>query len=257
METMARTGLLRAILREKPNTSAADETAPQETGLQADIPPAYRHLETLINHPPPGFQAHDTKGEPPPLLHQAAWLKLAAILIRQNQEPGDRALPENRQKRTEDMTEATCRRLRLSTKEKKRVTGMVSNHTLLPPLHDAYTQGRLTTGAAIRFFMAVEALGPPLLLHALAEARSNHADLKVFSSFIRHMLRNYNETYLPGKTRSPFVSGRDLKDVFGLPPSPILSRILTRLREGQISGELPDRASALQMAEKMIREFKP
>jgi hypothetical protein len=255
IKIMAQTGLLRGILPELSGASADENSPPQEADVRPRLLTTYRHLETAINHPPPGFTIRGADGQSPILASHGAWLKFAILLTRQNRMPADTAAPPGND--TANGTEALCRRLRLSAKETSFVTGIVCNHPIPLHLYDAFVAGRLTPKTVIRFFMAVDALAPPLLLCALAESRSTHGDRTSFRNFVQHMLRTYNETYLPGKAHSPFVSGRDLMDVFGLTPSPVFSRILARLKEGQISGELPDRASALQMAEKLTGEFKP
>lgn len=263
---MATTGLLRAVFSELPPQPAIGDIVVSNTALRTPFMPAYHHLEALLNHPPPGYPPPDTGIDPAIPEDYAAWLKLAMILTRQTRRPDNLAAGGRRnggpfsgkhENMGGNVTEAACRRLRLSTKEKIFVTGLVSNHARPFQLRNAFADGRLTPQAATRFFMTVGALTPYLLLCALAEVRSSPADRKSFSDFTAHLLRAYYDIYLPGKARPAFVSGHDLIHIFSLRPSPLFKRILIRLEEGQLSGEFTDRASALQMAEKMILGFKP
>jgi hypothetical protein len=152
--------------------------------------------------------------------------------------------------------EAVCSRLRLSIKERNFINGIIRHYTRPFHLYNTFKRKLLTPKTVTRFFMDVGPLTPHLMLCAQAETRSVPFDPDAFSNFFKHILRAYNETYLPGKSCPPLVSGRDLMSVFGLPPSPLIQKVLTRLEEARLSGEVADRASALQMAEKMIREFK-
>jgi len=251
---MASTGLLRAIFPEPASKPAEIGTAPPDAGLQTDFPPAYVHLESLLNHPPPGYPARGTGIEPSLPPNPAAWLKFANILACQNRRPDGGELPENHEKDMVDTARSICHRLRLSTKEDTFVTGIVANRNRPFYLHKAFKEEKLTPKAVTRFFMTAGPLAQHLLMFAMAEARSRSKDPESFSDFIQHMFRTYLETYLPAKARPPLVSGRDLMSIFGLQASPLFKQILARIEEGRLSGEITDRASALSVAEKMVRE---
>lgn len=254
VDLMIKTGLLRTILPELAPEPAVGDIAPPDADLQSPLQSIYQHLETLLNHPPPGYPSQDTVVESSFPLNPAAWLKFSSILTHRNMEPDGRALPVGHEKNIVNAACSICHRLRLSTKEKNFVTGIVANHNWPFHLHNAFKEGKLIPKAATRFFMAVGPLAPYLLMSAQANAQGCFPDRRSFPDFIQHMLRAYCRTYLPAKARPPLVSGRDLMNIFGMPPSSLFKRILTRLEEERLSGELADRASALKMAEKMLLE---
>lgn len=253
VDLMEKTGLLWAIFPE-PVSKPAHDTAPAADDLQTHFLPSYRHLETLLNHPPPGYPPQGTGIESSPPSNPEAWLKFSVILTCRGTGLESMALSENHKKNIVIATRSMCHRLRLSTKEKNFVTGIVANCNWPFHFYNTFKEGKRTPKSTTRFFLAVGSLTPYLLIFALAEARGRPLDLESFSDFVRHMFRAYFETYLPAKARPPFVSGRDLTNIFGLSPSPLFKRILARLEEDRLSGELTDRTSALKMAEKMLRD---
>jgi hypothetical protein len=223
--------------------------------------PVYQHLENLLNNLPSEFSPVNESMDSPARPDHAAWLKMAGILTRQALEPGNKAvgrpdggtLPGHHEKMMANSTEALCSRLRLSKKEKHFVTGIIGNHSRPFHLYKAFKKKALTPKAVTRFFMSVETLAPYLLLLAFAGSRAGLVDRTSFWVFTRHMLHTYYKTYMPGKVCPPFVSGRDLITDFGLPPSPLFKRILARLEEGRLSGEIGNRTAALEM----VRKFMP
>jgi len=261
VDLMLKTGLLQIMLPASVPGPAPGDAVPNDACHRTRFLSAYRHLEKLLNHPPPGCPHHVAASDSPDPLKKAVWLKLALILIRHNFGPAIRtagrpdgdAASGGRDKIMAAATEAVCCRLRLSARERDFVTGIVRHHSRPFHLHGAHVRGDLTPTRIARFFMAVGTLAPHLLLCTLAEARDIPRNGTSFSNFVRRMLHAYYETYLPGKARPPFVSGRDLVRVFGLPPSPLFQKILTRLEEGRLAGEITDRATALEIAEGLIR----
>ena len=240
---MAETGLLSAVLPEltlHPDTPGA----PHGNFLSA-----YNHLENLLNHPPSGLGAKTIKTELPWFSDQAAWQKFAILMP-----PG--ACEPSRQTDGIDPVTSACRRLRLSVKEKAFVTGILHHTPCLFHLHNTYVKKSLTPLAVTQFFMAIDSLVPHLLLHGLAKTRGDAANLTMdptaFPDFARHMLHAYRTTFLPRKARPPLVTGRDLMTVFGLAPSLLFKKILVRVEESRLSGDIADRKSALEMAGNLI-----
>ena len=155
------------------------------------------------------------------------------------------------------MAEKACGRLRLSRKEQHLLTDIVLLHKTPRHLYECQCKKMLDPRAITRFFMSGSVHTPHLLLYALAEAKSelsgNARNTNSFSDFILQLLRTYYETFLVRKKLPPLITGRDLISVFGLSPSADFRRILTRLKEERLSGNITDRESALAMIREMIR----
>ena len=262
---MADTGLLTSIFPELTLFRHSGSREDGESRLFEHVLSTYKHLENLLCDLPPGFPSGEEEDPSPANPDQSAWLKCAALLHPVG-EPCDPAgptsgnpRPDDRKKTESALAVNACRRLRLSLKEQRLVSDIVLHHRTPRHLYENYCKKTLGSRAIIRFFMTLNVHAPHLLLHALADAGSEpHRQFtytKAFSDFIQRLLRTYYETYLPRKALPPLVTGRDLITVFGLSPSAVFKRILTRLEEERLSGDLTNREAALRMAGKMIPEF--
>jgi poly(A) polymerase len=202
----------------------------------------YEALENLLCSPPPGFSHGEMENRISIDPGQFPWLKCAALLHHVN---GPAAAAD------------TCHRLRLSLKEQRLITDIVSHHGVPRHLYERFRRKTLDPLAVTRFFMAGNAHTPHLLLHALADAESGlHGQPRngnAFSDFLQQLLHAYYETHLTRKAQPPLVTGRDLMTALGLSPSPIFKTILSRLEEERLAGDLTDRKSALRRAREIMR----
>ncbi len=262
---MAGTGLLASIFPELDfyrysGSMAGGASRPLNRALSI-----YRQLENLLGDLPPGFPAGETDGASPVSPDQASWLKCTAILHPLGNPLNSKELPSS-DPRTDYQKTATlalmlkmCHRLRLSKKEQHLITDVVLNRETPRRLYNHHCKKTLDPLEITRFFMKTGKHTPPLLLHALAESRSEcHCkprDTKDFINFIHQLLNSYYETYLVLKAQPPLVTGRDLITVFGLSPSADFKKILTRLEEERVSGSLTNRESALGMVREIIQGF--
>jgi len=107
-----------------------------------------------------------------------------------------------------------------------------------------------------RFFRHLGENTPDLLLLSLADVGATHAaagrwqELVEYQSFILEMLAEY---FLGERRRLPrLVTGHDLQEALGLPPSPLLGRLLRRIEEAQVAGEVATREQALALARREV-----
>lgn len=191
------------------------------------------------------------------------WLKLA-VLLHDIGKPGTKAHRSTREN-TERITfyghdalgaamaESIAVRLRLSTAERKYLTGLIRHHlhvgVLLRP--EAKLKARLRW---------MRRLGPdliPAILLCLADVR---ATLGPASSLQEHqaqeirgvaLIREYLEQTRTTFSVAPLINGHDLL-ALGLPPGPLLGRILKQLQEAQDAGEITTREEALQMVDQLL-----
>ncbi|WP_084605081.1 CCA tRNA nucleotidyltransferase [Desulfonatronum thioautotrophicum] len=191
------------------------------------------------------------------------WLKLA-VLLHDIGKPGTKAHRSTREN-TERITfyghdalgaamaESIAVRLRLSTAERKYLTGLIRHHlhvgVLLRP--EAKLKARLRW---------MRRLGPdliPAILLCLADVR---ATLGPSSSLQEHqaqeirgvaLIREYLEQTRTTFSVAPLINGHDLL-ALGLPPGPLLGRILKQLQEAQDAGEITTREEALQMVDQLL-----
>ena len=155
-----------------------------------------------------------------------------------------------------EMALAVCRRLRISKAQGSFIGHLIGRH--LDPLHlyQARQQGTLSRRGVTRFFARNHPWVPQLLMQALADQLGKTVqeplDPLDFAKFTSELLRRYEGEYLVQRTRRPLLTGRDLRDDLNLTPGPQFKRILERVEEARISGEIKTRGEALQIAAGLI-----
>jgi len=154
-----------------------------------------------------------------------------------------------------------CRRLRFSNADTQDTVFIIRNHVRPLFLFLACKNPGFSRRIKIRFFLRCGDYTPALLLHAVADiqGKSDVPDLRneAFLSFARDLVWEYFEDYLEIKRQVPLITGFDLIREFDLAPSPIMKKILGRIREAQLSKEILDRASAVRLARDMIGKRNP
>jgi len=151
--------------------------------------------------------------------------------------------------------------LRFSNADTQDTVFIIRNHVRPLFLFLACKNPGFSRRIKIRFFLRCGDYTPALLLHAVADlqGKSDVPDLRneAFLSFARDLVWEYFEDYLEIKRQVPLITGFDLIREFDLAPSPIMKKILGRIREAQLSKEILDRASAVRLARDMIGKRNP
>lgn len=155
-----------------------------------------------------------------------------------------------------DMAKKICNRLKFSVQETGYIDFIIRNH--LKPLlfFGAVKKRDLTRRDLTRFFIKMGDFTPDLLIHAIADTRGkgneNDESNALFIRFIKNMIHRYFFSFQPKEKMSPFISGTDLIDHFGLTPSPLFKTILNLVKERTLSNELHDREAALIFVKKLL-----
>jgi tRNA nucleotidyltransferase/poly(A) polymerase len=152
-----------------------------------------------------------------------------------------------------------CRRLRFSKADTEKTVFFIRHHIKPLFLYLACRNPGSRKRIRTRFFLRYNDQTPALFLHAVADiqGKSDRFDPRnqAFIDFARHLLRDYFQEYRETKKTPPFLTGFDLIRDFGLEPSPAIKRILNRLREAQLSGEIRDEPSARRLARKLMHRI--
>ena len=153
-----------------------------------------------------------------------------------------------------ELAENICRRFRFSKHETGLVTFIVRHHMHPLSLYRQKPHHNRHHRRLIRFFENAGPKVPFLLLHSLADSRAKTRDGtdNDFTRFVRKTLDVYFTDYLPLKTAPPLINGQDLIDTFGLTPSPIFKRVLDRIEEARLTGEIYTRKDALKRAKGLL-----
>ncbi len=152
------------------------------------------------------------------------------------------------------MAVSILERMRFSNREIRLVESFVYHH--LRPVQMAY--GELPTQRAIyRYFRDTGEAGVDILILALADYLASRGPLASMEEWRRHCrLVNYILTeherqqskILPMK----LIDGDDIMHAFGLPPGPLIGKLLAMVSEGHASGELSSREEALALVEREL-----
>ena len=140
-------------------------------------------------------------------------------------------------------------RWRLSGRAGAMLERLVRHH--LRPMHLAQS-GPITRRARHRFFRDLGDDAGELLLLALADSAGLRGDdpLDVWAGEGGRILRELQAGAAEERALAaapPLVTGADVMAAFGLPPGPVVGRLLARAREAQALGQVTTRAQALAL----------
>jgi tRNA nucleotidyltransferase/poly(A) polymerase len=254
IDRMEASGLLFSIFPELSGFKGSVDGPGAEPGFDSPwnrFRKGYRHLETLLDASDSIREAIDC--------FQPALLKLAFLLHDignpstpfANGNEGDRQ-GEKRAGKADEI----CRRLRLSNRERKFVSEVISYHREPFSLFLAHRKRTLTTRNTVIFFMACGDTTPAILLHALAEFRTEEQPENegVFDAFIRILSDRFFGQFQPERKAPPLLTGDDLIRAFGLASSPMIGLLLDRIEVARLAHEVSTREGALSLAKKILSE---
>jgi hypothetical protein len=148
-------------------------------------------------------------------------------------------------------------RLRFSNHEIETIIFVIRNHLLPLSLFMARQNQTLTEKGIARFFMHCKNYALDILLHAVADSQakkkaSEDDNTKTFAYFIRELIDQYFNRYLPVESAMPLISGRDLIEKLHLKPSPMFKTILSQVKEAHLTGHVGNRDDALALARTIL-----
>ena len=146
------------------------------------------------------------------------------------------------------LVDSIAARLHLSNRDAAYIGELIRNHRRPWYLFKAHQERNpVSTLHMVRFILNYAPHVPDLFLLALAEAqvRGNTENFSIvpFQEFAHQMLRYY-QSLLPRIEDGPIINGDDLKNRFGLPPSPLFRLILKRVEELRLIGRITSEADA-------------
>jgi len=149
-----------------------------------------------------------------------------------------------------------CRRLKCSRRETDDINGIIKNHNRPLFLYLLHTENRLSDRAVTRFFIQCGEMTPDILLHAAADfAGKRHTpgmDLSDFTSFIESLTDRYFDTHTRRVAGPGLLTGNDLMTAFGLHPSPLFKKLLTRVETARLAGEISEKQQALELVRRLL-----
>lgn len=143
-------------------------------------------------------------------------------------------------------------RLRFSARELSLVSGIVKYH--LRPNQMGYPPSRR---AVYRYFRDVGDASLDVLYFSLADHLATRGPGLILGHWIAHnqMIRHIIEEYSRQEKETKTVrllDGNDLINIFALSPGPKMGEVLEAIKEAQATGELTDRAKAIDFVENLL-----
>ena len=155
------------------------------------------------------------------------------------------------------MVQAVMERLRFSRRETELVQTMVLHH--LRPAQMGRDGEPPTRRAIYRYFRDTGEAAIDTLFLSLADHMATRGPLLDMAEWRRHAqatafaleehLRSLREVPPP-----KLIDGRDIMELFHLPPGPLIGELLEGLREAQAAGEVSTREEALAWVEKQLKK---
>ncbi|QQG65338.1 CCA tRNA nucleotidyltransferase [Desulfobulbus oligotrophicus] len=156
------------------------------------------------------------------------------------------------------MFDDLARGLRWSNEQRTRVGRLIAEHMRPFHLANLARADGLTLRAAIRMIRKNEEQLPGLFVLAMADSlagqgvgciKSMEAEL---AWLYRHLEKIRQLHIVPQKTVPPLLTGNDLIRELHLSPGPLFKRILDTVEERRMTGEVTDRATALNLAKNLV-----
>ena len=248
---MADTGLLFAIFPELGNLKGCLQNRFHQYDVFEHTMKAFYHLENIFNNK----IIHRVDENTAPLLK-------FAILFHDTGKPPAKKVDSKgnvhfygHSRKGAEITKKISFRIKLSTKEKYFIDFIIRNH--IDPLHlfIAKGKGTLTNKATTRFFIKCGDNTPYLLLHSVADMKGKgdkDKDKEEFIEFAKNMISRYFSEFMPRKKNPALITGNDLINKFGLPPSPLFKIIISKVEEARLSSQINTRQEALLLVKKIL-----
>ena len=154
-----------------------------------------------------------------------------------------------------EMAKKVSKRLKLSNIETDYIDFTIRNHIAALNLYNSCINNYPSNKSLTRFFIKCGDMTPDILLHTIADINGKGNKDKSnedFLSFASYLLKTFFSGYKVKKKESPLITGNDLIEEFGLPPSPLFKRILSIVEESRISNDIKNREEAFSLVKKMI-----
>ncbi|MCD4763581.1 MAG: CCA tRNA nucleotidyltransferase [Desulfobacterales bacterium] len=246
---MADTGLLFAIFPELGNLKACFQNRFHQYDVFEHTMKAFYHLENILNNK----ITHSIDENTASLLKFAILLHdTGKPLVKKADNDGNVHFYGHSKKGAE-ITKGISSRLKLSTKEKYFIDFIIRNH--IDPLHlfVAKSEGTLTNKGITRFFIKCGDNTPCLLLHSIADMKGKgDASKEEFIEFAKNMILKYFSEFMQRKKMPALITGNDLINKFGLSPSPLFKKIISKVEEARLSNQINTRQEALSLVKKIL-----
>lgn len=267
LHEMGETGLLFHILPELLPTIGCFQNQHHDFDVYTHTLKAFFHLEALQNDPASSAPEIETAVREAFLGNDGHLLKWAMLL----HDIGKPAVKTTDEKGnihffghagcSADIALGMSERLKFSKRDSVKVIFLIRSHIKPLNLFMACRNPKVATKAKTRFFRNCGNDAVSIILHAIADIKGKSDAFseqnEEFIRFAKDLICEYWSFFRINKAVPPFLNGHDLIRKFGIEPSPIIKKILNRIEEGRLTGEVRNRDEALILAKKVIDRLNP
>lgn len=153
------------------------------------------------------------------------------------------------------LVEGTARALRLSRPEIRWLSAVTMNHSRLLQLT---MTGNVTKREVYRFLQDSGEAAPGIVLLSLAIALSLDVDQEYWGDLIvaaRKVLNQYFPKDGEGIQLETLLRGDEIALELGIPPGPLIGKILAQIKEAQVVGEINTRDDAFDLAKELLNQI--
>jgi len=196
--------------------------------------------------------------------NRLALLKLAALFhdsgkpaARSIEPAGGRVVFHGHEKAGAAVAEGVADRLKLSARDRAYFENLVGNHMHAIDL----SQPQVKLKTLLRWFRRLGGDMVPLIVLSMADTQatlgpaSSSAERERHTRWARETIALYHSTLRERLASKPLIDGRDLL-AMGVPPGPVLGRVLQAVREAQDEKSITTREEALGLAKGVFAEQK-
>jgi tRNA nucleotidyltransferase/poly(A) polymerase len=157
------------------------------------------------------------------------------------------------------LADTICQRLKCSNRDTEKIYFLVRHHVRPRFLYTALHEQKAGPRAVTRFFMKCAEHIPDLLIIAAADMLGKEAQPSerstAFTSFLNRLMIDFENNFKTRATSPRLISGHDLTAEFGLEPSPLFKKILTRVEEERLSRSDMTRQEAEALVKRLIHDM--
>jgi tRNA nucleotidyltransferase/poly(A) polymerase len=252
---MANTQLLFYVIPELAELQTCGQNDYHTTDVFNHTLRAYQAMEDQLSHPNPSLSKATTHFIAEVTREKRILMKMAIMLhdtgkpASHTRDLGGKVHFYGHAAQSALLARKICQRLHMSNRQQNWIETVVRYHHRPLSLYLAQQRHPLRPKTVGRFFRQCGRCTPYILIHAIADAEGKEespADRNIaLHDLYGHLLTTYLEkTTIPAQP--PVINGNDLMDIFKIPPSPLLGKILKSIEELQIAGSLTGREETLR-----------
>jgi len=261
IDQMAKSGLLFEILPELTALKECYQNEHHKHDVFNHSLAAYSQLETLLNDRNLNPEIFDFINRD--MDKERSALLKCSILLHDIGKPDSLTVGDDgkihffgHDKISAEIVKQISKRLKLSNIEADYIDFIIRNHIAALNLYNSSDKDFPSKRSLAHFFIKCGEKTPDILFHTIADIKGKVNEDKRnenFLSFASYLLKEFFSVYKVKKTGPRLITGNDLIEKFGLPPSPLFKRILSIVEESRISNDIKNRNEAFSLVKELLK----